>query len=144
MSAAPVPLVNFSIAQFCKAGCSSLRKMPRYLTVGESWEHPDDAANSELCLVVVTSAHLAACQHCVPRIRIGKLTNTTGKHLQDDEHWVSILSTPRTIYHAPNCSEWSYSAKIVPRLSAPMITYALLTPGSGFATSLVRKASHLP
>ena len=29
-------------------------------------------------------------------------------------------------------------------MSAPMTTYALLIPGSGFATSFVKNASHLP
>ena len=82
MSGAPVPLVNFSIAQFCRAGCSSLRNKPRYLTVGEPWEHPDDATESELCLVVGTSAHLISCQLSICREGEGHSTNTTEKHLK--------------------------------------------------------------
>ena len=34
VSAAPVLFVNFSIAKFFNASSSSLRKMPRYVTVG--------------------------------------------------------------------------------------------------------------
>lgn len=44
----------------------------------------------------------------------------------------------------PICSDKSYIAKIVPRLSAPTITYALRTPGRGLSTIRVMNASHCP
>ena len=53
-----MPFVNFSIAQFCSAGCSSFRKIPRYLTVGVPCEHPELSTKMSLCFVAGTSAHL--------------------------------------------------------------------------------------
>jgi hypothetical protein len=36
-----LPLWNCLLAQLVRPGCSSLRKMARYLTTGEAWEQPD-------------------------------------------------------------------------------------------------------
>lgn len=54
-----MPFVNFSAAQFCNAGCSSFKKIPRYLTVGEPCAHPLDVTNSSECFETGTSAHLS-------------------------------------------------------------------------------------
>lgn len=53
-----MPFVNFSMAQFCSAGCSSLKKMPRYLTVGAPCEQPLESTKISEFGVVGTSAHL--------------------------------------------------------------------------------------
>lgn len=142
MSGAPVPFVNFSMAQFWSAGCSSLKKIPRYLTDGLPCEHPEDATKSSLCFVVGTSANLSWDESLYLEVEQERiLTSTRERRLC---RMMSIKHPCRMQQYAPNCSEWSYSANIVPRLSEPITTYALMTPGSGFATSLAIKASHLP
>lgn len=52
-----MPFVNFSMAQFCRAGCSSFRNIPRYFTEGEPCAQPDEETKSSECDVVGTSAH---------------------------------------------------------------------------------------
>ena len=54
----PVPLLNFSITQFCNAGCSSLRNIPLYFTEGGPCEHPGVVTKRLECVVIGTSAHL--------------------------------------------------------------------------------------
>jgi hypothetical protein len=51
-----LPLWNRLFAQLVKPGCSSLRKIPRYLTRGEAWWH--GWRETESCCVAGTSAHL--------------------------------------------------------------------------------------